>query len=360
MKQKDKTLKKRRKRIPAWALLLRHGVALGLALVLFALPHHVLLRRQEDVMARSSRNAVTVTAEPTATPQPTAEPAAQPAQPSIESTPEPTPEPTPVPTDAPGSFRIKFADHFTDGEVIRDGASYRSANVDIKVTEHYVEEIPVRYYVADIYIADISCLQAALAVKDGKSSSDWVYEMAEDHGSIIAINGDYAGTRSEGVIIRNGNLYRNKRVSRDVCVLYWDGTMKTFSPREFDTEREMANGAYQAWNFGPILLDKNGNAMDEFNSSVTTKHPRTAIGYYEPGHYCFVVADGRSGSSRGLTMELLSKLMKSLGCAQAYNLDGGKSSMLCIGSEVINHPYEGGRKISDAVMILDRVQGGNE
>ena len=33
------------------------------------------------------------------------------------------------------------------------------------------------------------------------------------------------------------------------------------------------------------------------------------IGYYEPGHYCFVAVDGRSDKSKGLTMAQLSELM---------------------------------------------------
>lgn len=54
----------------------------------------------------------------------------------------------------------------------------------------------------------------------------------------------------------------------------------------------------------------------------------------------------------------LSRFMKDLGCKAAYNLDGGKTSMLCAGTKVMNNPYEGGRKTSDVVMILDRIQDG--
>ena len=56
-------------------------------------------------------------------------------------------------------------------------------------------------------------------------------------------------------------------------------------------------------------------------------NPRSAVGYYEPGHYCFVVIDGRQpGYSKGATLMQLAQLFESLGCKEAYNLDGGKSA----------------------------------
>lgn len=359
---KNKNVKRPvRDRISPWRLVLRHGLALGAALLIFALPHHVLPQRQEAVMARSSRGMETLrSALPESTPEPTPESTELPAM-TVSLTPEPTstPEPTPEPADAPGSFRIKFADKFIEGKDVRlkDGV-YRSENLNITLTERYIEDLRTRCYLVDIYIADISCLQSGMATKNGKSYKAWPYDLAEQYGSVITINGDYAGARQDGVVIRNGALYRNSRVTNDVCVIYWDGVMKTFSPREFDADREIANGAYQAWNFGPELLDENGDAKTTFNSSVKPANPRTVIGYYEPGHYCFLVADGRSAKSRGITMTDLSRFMKDLGCKAAYNLDGGKTSMLCAGTKIINNPYEGGRKTSDVVMLLDRVQDG--
>ncbi len=75
---------------------------------------------------------------------------------------------------------------------------------------------------------------------------------------------------------------------------------------EFNATEVMENGAYQAWGFGPMLLDENGQTMTEFHSSVNVRNPRTAIGYFAPGHYCFVVVDGRSSESRGVTTAELS------------------------------------------------------
>lgn len=79
-----------------------------------------------------------------------------------------------------------------------------------------------------------------------------------------------------------------------------------------------------------------------------------AIGYYEPGHYCLVVVDGRQrGYSLGLEMTELSKLMKQLGCTEAYNLDGGMTAMMAYGTELYSQPCGGGRQNCDIVYVAE-------
>ena len=68
----------------------------------------------------------------------------------------------------------------------------------------------------------------------------------------------------------------------------------------------------------------------------------------------FRFAAGRpSEGSSGCTMEELSKLFEDLGCAAAYNLDGGQSSVMVwnSGSMTVNSPANGGRPVSDIIYI---------
>lgn len=58
-------------------------------------------------------------------------------------------------------------------------------------------------------------------------------------------------------------------------------------------------------------------------------HPRTAVGHDRETNQLFlVVVDGRSTSSRGMTMVELAGLLQALGADDALNLDGGGSSTL--------------------------------
>ena len=54
-----------------------------------------------------------------------------------------------------------------------------------------------------------------------------------------------------------------------------------------------------------------------------------------------------------LDMAELSDLMAELGCAAAFNLDGGQSSQMTFRHEVVNTPVNGGRYVNDIVMIRD-------
>lgn len=333
---------------------------IGLGLCIFALFHHVIPKEEVSLGVVSSRS----TAVPQATAAPTAEPAVEAnaaAALPIEPTAAPTQEssaaeaaPAVVSNDPVGYFGTKFADKFTSGKVINkvleDGTRiYQSANLNLTGNSYVLDGLV--YHVIDIYVKDISCLKSAFANnKYGTGQRAWPADIAEANNAVAAINGDYYSARSEGVVLRNGELFRGGAFG-DVGVLYWDGVLETYSSKSFNLDAVMERGAYQIWNFGPMLLDANGQTMTEFDSAVNARNPRTAIGYYEPGHYCFVVVDGRTSESKGLTTTHLSKLMYDLGCTSAYNLDGGQTSTMVWNGEVMSNPYNGGRKSSDIIMV---------
>lgn len=250
-----------------------------------------------------------------------------------------------------GDFSLKFADKFITGQAVSTENSYRSENVSITLSQ--VQEDGVTYYVQDIYVRRTQNLQSAFADDTyGKAITDTVLGMAVENEAIGAINGDYYGVENSGVVIRNGVLYRAEADS-DVLVLFKDGSMKVYEEGEFDGEAVMAEGAYQAWCFGPSLLEE-GNAIGKFSSRIGGLNPRTMIGYFEPGHYCFVTVDGRQeGYSSGMTLVELAQLAEDLGCEIAYNLDGGKTSTMTFGESIVNQPVSGGRKTSDIIFITE-------
>ena len=128
--------------------------------------------------------------------------------------------------------------------------------------------------------------------------------------------------------------------------------MATFADEDFDLEAESEKGIWQVWSFGPMLLD-NGQAMTQFNSELQRANPRSAIGYFEPGHYCFVQVDGRIESSRGMTLEELSQLFADLGCTAAYNLDGGQSSGFVWQGVLQSYPYK--RPVYDIIYVSETI-----
>lgn len=246
----------------------------------------------------------------------------------------------------------KFADKYTDTIIVTEN-SYSSPDISVTVAEETLGQ--TTYYLADIYVRDITCFQTALANDTyGSGFRDSIEDMALLNNALLAVNGDYYGNTNEGVVIRNGVIYRANSTNCDVCVLYYDGTMRVMPGSSFSVEEAVEQGAWQAWTFGPALLNTDGSVLTSFASTnrIISANPRTAIGYYEPGHYCLIVVDGR-GESAGITLPDLSRLFYDLGCRAAYNLDGGNSSVMVWNNEVINNPSGGGRESSDALLIAE-------
>lgn len=265
---------------------------------------------------------------------------------------------------------------FSDTVLSMDNV-YKSPDLSIEIT-HETMETGVRdlsengkhkkygtriaYTLADIYIRDITCLRTAFA-KDtyGIGYSELLSSMADRLGSVLSVNGDsYSNNRHKdnGTIIRNGIVYRTEATDAETLVLFQDGTMEIYTPEEMDPEAVIQKGAWQSWVFGPSLLDENGKARTEFLTwdYIKESHPRTAIGYYGPGHYCLLVADGRQpGYSRGMFLEEMAAVFEKLGCQKAYNLDGGHCSFMNMEGKTISQPYRPDHEIPDGIFIMEGI-----
>lgn len=106
---------------------------------------------------------------------------------------------------------------------------------------------------------------------------------------------------------------------------------------------------------GPYLV-KNGNVYVDVSEekllAIGGRNPRSAIGYTKDNDLIIVAVDGREGSSVGLTLNELASLMKSLGCVNAINLDGGGSTVMYVNGSIVNSPPQpGGIALSNAVVI---------
>lgn len=106
---------------------------------------------------------------------------------------------------------------------------------------------------------------------------------------------------------------------------------------------------------GPYLVKDNQIFIDmtaQKLQSIGGRNPRTAIGYTKDNDLILITADGREGSSVGLTLVELANLMKSLGCTNAINLDGGGSTVMYVKGQIVNKPHQpGGIALSNALVI---------
>lgn len=110
-------------------------------------------------------------------------------------------------------------------------------------------------------------------------------------------------------------------------------------------------GAPTATSGDPLVL-ADGKIIEGLDN--TARHPRTAVGF--AGTRCWlVVIDGRQPElSIGMSHHEVGALMRSLGCTDALNLDGGGSSTFWYAGQVRNRPSDGQPRPVGSALVLVR------
>jgi len=257
-------------------------------------------------------------------------------------------------TEETGSSAVNDTETVEGGTVIGEYSDSKTS-ITLKQYRAYDSDI----YVADITVSDASVLKTALANNTyGRNITDTTSDIADENNAVLAINGDYYGARQSGYVIRNSKLYRNTSGDRDALVIQKNGEFKFVSESETSAEQLLQAGALQVFSFGPVLLNNSEISVGE-NEEVgmaMASNPRTAVGYLGNNHYVFVVSDGRTSESAGLSLYELASFMKEIGVVDGYNLDGGGSSTMVFKGEIINNPTTNGhsnqeRAVSDIIYI---------
>lgn len=109
---------------------------------------------------------------------------------------------------------------------------------------------------------------------------------------------------------------------------------------------------------GPYLVKDEEVYVDMTAEKLTAiggRNPRSAIGYTKENNMILVAVDGREGSSIGMTLMELARFMKSIGCINAMNLDGGGSTVMYVSGQVVNRPQvQGGIPLSNAIILAEK------
>ena len=215
--------------------------------------------------------------------------------------------------------------------VITDN-SYEDGNISIRIST--MRRLDTDIYIADITVDDPDCLRTALAGNAfARNLTDTTSSIAREHNAILAIYRELAAYDQ----------------NQEDLVILEDGTLQILAEVDYTAQEMQEMGARDIFSFGPgLIIDgkisvREGEEVDR--AQVT--NPRTAIGVLSPLHYIFVVSDGRTDESVGLSLLELAQLMQDLGCTLAYNLDGGGSSTMWFNGKVLNRPTTFGDKISE-------------
>ena len=231
---------------------------------------------------------------------------------------------------------------------------------DTSITLSTYREYDTNIYVAKVELSKNARIETAFAQNSyGKNVTATTSSMAQSSAAILAVNGDYYGARDNGYVVRDGIIYRSSaKTDQEDLVIYKDGSMKIINESEVSAQELVDDGAVTVLSFGPALVE-NGKVSVSQNDEVgkaMASNPRTAIAITEDNHYLFIVSDGRTDESEGLSLYELATFAASLGAKTVYNLDGGGSSTMYFNGNVVNNPTTNGwdiseRGVSDIVYI---------
>ena len=247
-----------------------------------------------------------------------------------------------------------------NAKTIEDTTTYEGDTIKITIDQwcYAFNRTNLRFFVANVYVSDPAQMQTAFAGEQySKNNAEATSAIAERHGAILAINGDYYGAQERGYVLRNGVLYRASAQSgTDALVIGTDGNFRIITEGETSADTLVREGAWQVLTFGPALV-KDGqvtvSSSDEGGRAMTS-NPRTAIGQCADGSVLLLVLDGRSINTLGATMQDVADIMLEYGAVNAGNLDGGSSSVMVYDGEIINNcaSVTGPRNIPTAFIVL--------
>ena len=222
-------------------------------------------------------------------------------------------------------------------------------HIDIRYTERKGEgPYNVGYWVATVKIGDASQLRtmAAESFDIGNSYRPGPV-IAEGCNAVLAVNGDYFGYHNEGIILRQGVLFRDRlNARRDVLLIDEDGDFHivTSAPKKSIGDTVDGKKIINAFWFGPVLVN-NGVLNTRYNKSWTQlaiddAFDRVALCQIGPLEYKVIVTTGYRNHYVGMKLKTFATLCQEEGAITAYNLDGGNSTMLYFHGKKLNHPEE--------------------
>ena len=174
--------------------------------------------------------------------------------------------------------------------------------------------------------------------------------LARQNQAVFALTGDYFSFdyNPDGLQIRRGILIREKQQEVGFG-FYPDGSMRIIDPHTVTAQDLLDMGVNDSWVFGPALIE-NGVALDISRNKLSHNDVtmRSVMGSICPYHHI--------GAAYGFsTLTQVVDNLLGYGCEIAYNLDGGRSSMLLFMGNPVNKTAfinKGWRGLKDMVGFI--------
>lgn len=235
-------------------------------------------------------------------------------------------------------------------------STYHDDSLDIRLESG--EYRTVKYHVAYIQVKSPTQLRTAIAGRPNENVAALPTQMGKANKAVLVLNGEYYVQRSRDIFIwRQGQEFRNQPDPvKDVLIIDEQGDFHLFTSEE--KEREIAdyraNGGtiVNAFSFGPALVIDGEKAAlrKDYYFKPKERTGRSAVCQMDTLSYAFLYCPAA-------TQQELCDIAASLNARQAYNLDGGNSSVLVFNGEMVGGKRKNTeREQSDILYVVSAVE----
>lgn len=202
----------------------------------------------------------------------------------------------------------------------------------------------VRVNLAWIEVASPTQLRTAIYGKEDVYLEGDGGTIFRANNGVVAINGDMF-TRREGIIYREGvALKQTESPNKDALFIDENGDFHIIpgsSPERMIEYLRQGHQIVNSFAFGPALVidGEVQQIPDDYWFEPEGRCQRTAVCQMGEKKYLFVEVIGRTLESRGFTMQQLADYLGTLGVQNAYNLDGGDSSVMFFNRSFFDHDH---------------------
>ncbi|MBR4080433.1 MAG: phosphodiester glycosidase family protein [Clostridia bacterium] len=246
--------------------------------------------------------------------------------------------------------------YLAEGEFLHEDAenglwAYLSPTVQVEIVRYEQPDIQRVWFVTDLHFKpETESFRQILYTKASfKDQQTYPETLAQNANLILGVNGDYYPYRVDhgypvGNILRSGEVLYDFKPGKnraypnlDTMALHDDGSLSVWGAKEITaTQLKEMGGVHDALSFGPYLA-RDGALRIYAGASWDAKEPRNAVGMVSPGHYKLVTVEGRiPGGPMGVDLNMLAEMMFAQGVTDAFNLDGGSTSVLIFMGDKLN------------------------
>ncbi|NJM45623.1 MAG: phosphodiester glycosidase family protein [Alkalinema sp. RU_4_3] len=191
-------------------------------------------------------------------------------------------------------------------------------------------------------------------------SGEWgkTYSSLSDNEIALSVEGNKIGTVTElptagsNLTLLPSSNVLIARANRTLASTLTPGTSATI---ESTVSSEVGN-LPQLVGGGPLLVKNSAIVLDaaaeKFSPAfIQERAARSAIGRTASGNILIVAAQPLGGG-KGLTLGEIAQVMQQLGCVDALNLDGGSSTTLYLGGQILDRAPRSSARVHQAIGVF--------